>query len=85
VTHEDGGRRIFLATDRPMGFAELIEQPRTTAYPFTVIQLDVNVQGEGEGKLSQAVKVQASKDGRILTLENYTVEPVTLTQVKPRD
>lgn len=82
---EDGGREIFLATDRPMSFSEIAQQPRTTRYPFTVIQLDVNAQGEGQGELLQAVRVRATDDGRIVTLENYTVSPVSLTQVKQHD
>lgn len=83
VPQEDGGRRIWLVTDRPMSFSEVAQQSRTVAYPFTIIELAVNDKGEGGGKLSQAVKMRFSKDGRFLTLENYDVDAVDLTQVKP--
>ena len=79
---EGGAQRISLVTDRPMSFSEIAQQPRTVAYPFTIIELAVNETGDGEGKLSQAVKMRFSEDGRFLTIENYTVEPVDLRQVR---
>jgi hypothetical protein len=77
---EDGGRRIFLATDRPIGFWEAANRPRTIEYPFTFIELRMNGRGEGEGKLSLATKVIAS--GRIVQLENYAAQPVQLNEVR---
>jgi hypothetical protein len=79
---EDGGRRIFLATDRPIGFWEAAYRPRTIDYPFTFIELRMNGRGEGEGKLSLATKVIASDDGRFVQLENYAAQPVQLSQVR---
>jgi len=79
---QDGGHRIFLATDRPIGFWEAANQPRTINYPFTFIELRMNGHGEGEGKLSLATKVIASDDGRFVQLENYGAQPVQLNQVK---
>jgi hypothetical protein len=81
---EDGGRRIFLATDRPISAWEAINQPRTIDYPFSFIELRLNNGGEGEGKLSRATRVIASSDGRFVHLENWETQPVDLTQVKPR-
>ena len=81
---EDGGRRIVLATDRPVSAWEAINQPRTIDYPFTFIELQVNNSGEGEGKLSRATRVVASDDGRFVHLENWETQPVDLTQVKRR-
>ena len=34
---EEGGRRIVLITDRPIGFGEARNQSRTMDYPFTII------------------------------------------------
>lgn len=76
---EDGGRRIFLATDRPIAAWEAVNRPRTIDYPFTFIELHMNG-GEGEGKLSLATKVIAS--GRTIQLENYALQPVQLNQVR---
>lgn len=80
---EDGGRRIFLATDRPIGFWEAANRPRTIDYPFTFIEMRMKG-GEGEGRLSLATKVTASDDGSYVELERYGAQPVMLNQVKLR-
>jgi hypothetical protein len=82
VPGDEGGRRIFIATDRPMGFWEVSRQARTVDYPFTLIELRMNREGEGEGKLSLATRVIASSDGKYVELENYTAQPVQLNQVR---
>ena len=79
---EDGGRRIFLGTDRPIGVAEEITQPRTIRYPFTFIELRLDERGEGKGKLSRATRVISNPDGRFVQLEDYDVQPVELTEVR---
>jgi len=81
---EDGGRRIFIATDRPVSFWEAVNRPRKFDYPFTFIELRVNRDGEGEGKLSLATRVISSSDGRMLHLENYDTQPVQLNQLKKK-
>ena len=81
---EDGGRRIFLATDRPISVWEAVNRPRTIDYPFTFIELRVNRAGEGEGKLALATRVIASEDGRFVHLENWDTQPIALTEVKSR-
>jgi hypothetical protein len=81
---EDGGRRIFLATDRPIGIWETMNNARTVDYPFTFIELHVDRHGDGVGKLSRATKVTASEDGRFVHLENWEHQPVALTQVRRR-
>jgi hypothetical protein len=82
VPGEDGGRRIFLATDRPISFWEAVNRPRTIDYPFTFIELRMDNQGEGEGKLSLATKVIVSDNGRYVELENYAAQPVQLNEVR---
>ena len=84
VPAEDGGRRIFLATDRPISIWETLTNARTIDYPFTFIELHVNRYGEGEGKLTRATKIIASEDGRFVQMENWEHEPIALTQVKKR-
>lgn len=77
---EDGGRRIILATDRPIGFWEASNRPRVSDYPFLLIELRVNKDGEGEGKLSLATKLTIDND--VLVIENYADQPVMLNQVR---
>lgn len=47
----DGGERVVLVTDRRIGFWEAANQPRSIDYPFTVIELRLQADGEGEGKI----------------------------------
>jgi hypothetical protein len=76
---EDGGRRIVLATDRPIGFWEAQSGSRTLDYPLTRIELHVDKDGKGEGKLSIAVR--PTLNDNVLVLEDYAQLPVMLTNV----
>jgi hypothetical protein len=78
----EGGERVVLVTDRRIGFWEAANQPRSIDYPFTVIELRLNKDGEGEGKLSLATKIIADKENNIVTLENYDIQPVMLNNVR---
>jgi hypothetical protein len=78
----EGGRRIVLAADRYIGFQEARNQPRTIDYPFTLFEIRVNKDGEGEGKLAYATKIGFDKDQKVLELENYSSEPVRLQNLK---
>ncbi|MEO8520455.1 MAG: hypothetical protein ABI603_03770 [Acidobacteriota bacterium] len=77
---EDGGRRIILATDRPIGFFEARNSPRTLDYPFTLIELRIGKDGQGEGKLAIATKLTLNDN--VLVIENYADQPVMLTEVR---
>jgi hypothetical protein len=79
---EDGGRRIVIATDRPIGFWEAVNQPRISDYPFTVIQMEIGRDGEGKGTMSYAAKIMAR--GNTIELENFASSPVMLTKIEAR-
>lgn len=79
---EDGGRRIILATDRPIGFWEAAHQPRSIDYPFTLIELRLNRDGEGEGKMSIATKIVGNREQKLIELEDYGNQPVRLMTVR---
>jgi hypothetical protein len=63
---EDGGVRVFIATDRPIGFGEAANRPRLIQYPFTYIELRLDKNGKGEGKLSLATRVLPSSNGELI-------------------
>jgi hypothetical protein len=77
---EDGGRRIVIVTDRPIGFWEAWANARSVEYPFTVIQMQIGPDGTGKGTMSVATKVRAYGD--IIELENFSSAPVMLTEIK---
>ncbi len=82
---EDGGRRIVIATDRPISFWEARNQPRTVDYPFTVIQMQIGADGKGRGTMSYAAKIVPRKD--VFELENFGTAPIVLTEItaRPKD
>ena len=76
---EEGGRRIVIATDRPIGFWEATRGTRTLDYPFTVIQMNIGRDGKGTGTMSYATKITAKNN--TIELENFATSPVMLTEV----
>ncbi len=78
---EDGGRRIVLATDRPIGFREARNQPRTMDYPFTIVEIRLNNNDEGEGKILVGTKIFVDKDKNVV-LENYGQQPVRFNNIR---
>jgi hypothetical protein len=78
----DGSERIVLVTDRFITFWEAANQPRSIDYPFTVIELHINPDGMGEGKMSLATKITADKENKLVVLENYATQPVLLQSVR---
>ncbi len=78
----DGGRRIVLATDRPISFWEATNRPRTIDYPFTIIQMEFGPEGKGKGTLSYYTRVTAR--AKVIELENFATAPVMLTEITAR-
>jgi hypothetical protein len=76
-----GGRRIVIATDRPMSFAERASQPRSAEYEFLVAEMHIGPDGKGQGKLVPMAKVTYNDVRRMIEIENYATEPVRLTQI----
>ena len=79
---DEGGHRIVLATDRYVTFEEARSNPRTMDYPFTLLDIRIDKNGEGVGKASIATKITFDKKKNTMELENYGIEPVRLNQVK---
>ena len=78
----EGGHRLVLATDRYVTFQEARANPRTMDYPFTLLEIRLDNNGEGVGKASVAAKISFDKQKNTMELENYGIEPVRLNQVK---
>ena len=76
------GRRIVIATDRPIGFFEATNQGRTLDYPFTLIQMQLDKSGRGTGTMSYATKIVANDD--MIELEDIASSPFKLTNVEAK-
>ena len=78
----DGGRRVVIATDRIVNYAETTTASRTQHYQFSVAEIHFDKDGKGEGKLSPLAKVDIEKGTKQIEVEDYTSQPVRLLQVK---
>ena len=79
---EDGGRRIFLMTDRPISAWEAWAQPRYSDYPFTLITMNVDAHGKGTGTIVLAARITANEDGRFVQVENYATSPIQFNNIR---
>ena len=79
---KDGGRRVLVVTDRPVGFNEATSRPVSIDYPFTVIQMQIGADGRGKGTLSYATKIEAIDN--VIELEDFATAPVLLTEIGSR-
>jgi hypothetical protein len=82
-----GGERVILAIGRPLGSWEHPGWKATgpapaVEYPFSVIELRMNPNGVGEGKVSLAAKVTVDDPAQSVALENYASAPVLLKGLK---
>jgi hypothetical protein len=78
---EDGGRQIVLATDRPISAWEAFNRPRSIDYDFTLADIRFDGDGKGVGKLAVAAKVSTNDKTGAIEIENFSSEPVRLTDV----
>lgn len=81
VPLEDGGRRILMATDRRIGFREARVNGSNTDYPFTVLELRLDKDDKGEGKLAMAAQIGLNTKTNTIEIANYSSEPVRLNAV----
>lgn len=77
----DGGREIILATDRPMSFWEVVNQPRSAQYPFTWAQFRIGPDGKGEGKIAVAARITGEEADDLIEVEDFAIQPVRLQNI----
>jgi hypothetical protein len=83
-TLPDGGRELIFATDRPMSFWELTNQPRSAQYPFTWVQFRVDRDGRGEGKIAVAARITGEEADDLIEVEDFAIQPVRLQNIRSR-
>jgi hypothetical protein len=82
---DEGGRQIILGTDRPIGFWEARNQPRTIDYPFTILQFNLNKDNQGEGKMLADTQISINTKTNEIELEHFDIQPVRLNQIRRRN
>ena len=81
-TRHDGKRAIVLATDRPVMFAEAYRNFRTLDYNTTLIFLELDEENKGTGQIMAGAEISYDAEANDLTVENYSFQPVRLTNVR---
>src|SRR4030095_13770550 len=77
----EGGDRIVVATDRQMSFRETVNNPRTTDYPFLLIQIHLTKDGKGGGKVAPITQITFDQKKKVIEMEIYGTEPVRLNNI----
>ena len=81
-SHNAETKRILrMATNRIVSFPELRDNGRSRDYKFSIIELRLDADGNGEGTLMYATKVKFNKKGE-LELEHYGQKPIRLANVR---
>jgi hypothetical protein len=76
----DGGTRIVLAADRYVPFIEAANNPRVSDYPFTLVEIRLDKDGKGDGRMLVASRLKVNKE-KVVEVENYGREPIRLNDV----
>jgi hypothetical protein len=78
----NGKTRIILATDRPVSFGEVYSQSQLGDFDATIVVLDVDENGKGEGVLSVGTEVKWDDTKNAIAVTNVSSQPVKLTGVR---
>ena len=78
----DGGRRIIVITDRPMLLWKESMQVEGTEDTFTVIELRLGPNGEGEGKAAIGSNIGVDRSLDLIELTDYASAPLRLVEVR---
>lgn len=80
----EAGWTIVMATDRRIGFAESWRSARTLDYNVTLIVLNLDEEGNGDGQLMLGAQFAWNEEHQQLVIENFASEPIRLTRVRKR-
>lgn len=75
------GRVIRVVTDRPIQMFEVRRGLRSMDYPFGMIEITFGEDGEGEGQLVSASKLEFNDDG-VIEMTKLGTRPFKLVQVR---
>ena len=82
ILNEDGTHRLILATDRPVTLTEARRRGRSQDFGTTLIILDLDEEGRGEGQLAMGVQLWFDESDGHLVINNFGTEPVRLLNVR---
>lgn len=80
----EGGRQIILGTDRRIGFEEAWRASRTLDYNVSLIVLNVDEDGRGDGQIMLGAEFSWNEDENLIEIEHFASEPLRLNNVRLR-
>jgi hypothetical protein len=80
----DGGRQVVMATNRRVDVREAATAQRSMQYQLTAIELQLNKDGKGEGKMVPAAKISWDATKKAIEIENYRALPIDLINVQAK-
>jgi hypothetical protein len=79
----NGGRQIFIVTERPMSVdSRQMRTRRASDFPFSLVDLRIDSSGSGDGTLAYAAKLVHNRNTGAIEIGNYVSEPIRLTGVR---
>ena len=75
---------IVLATDRRIGFAETWRSSRTLDYNVSLIILNLDEEGRGDGQIMLGAQFEWDEANEQVIITNFASEPIRLTRVRLR-
>jgi hypothetical protein len=82
IEERSGRRRIYLGTDEPVSLAGAFFRRLPEAESLTFIELRINPNGVGEGKLSDAASLSVDESRNVIELRDYDRRPLHLLRVR---
>jgi hypothetical protein len=77
----DGGRKIVVATNRPVGMWEASNSGRSMDYQFSLAEIRLPATGKGQGKAIPRAKLTFNPKTDTMEIENWESEPVRLNEI----
>lgn len=84
VFPSEAGTTVVMATDRRIEFAESWRSSRTLDYNVSLIVLNLDEEGNGDGQLMLGAQFSWNEADQQLVIEGFASEPIRLTRVRKR-
>jgi hypothetical protein len=78
---EGGGRRIVVATDRPIEMWEARNNTRSRDHEFSLAEIHLGPDGTGQGTAITMAALRFNAETKTLEIENYQIQPVRLNNI----
>lgn len=79
---DQNGDHLLLVAERRVAFEEIFRNTRSSDYPYTVFEIDLDPSGHGSGDVLAAARIYAHRGGEV-EIRNLDIVPTRLLAVTP--